>query len=37
VPRATDSGKFKCVQQMRHMLEKKDGFRRGLATLMRVR
>ena len=28
---------FKWLQQMRHMLEKKDGFRRGLATLMRHR
>src|SRR5882724_11792155 len=36
-PRAADSEKFKCVQQMRHMLEKKDDFRRGLATLMRHR
>jgi len=25
---------FKRLQQMRHMLEKKEGFRRGLATLM---
>jgi hypothetical protein len=24
---------FKRLQQMRHMLEKKEGFRRGLATL----
>jgi len=28
---------FKRFQQMRHMLEKKEGFRRGLATLMRLR
>ena len=27
---------FKRFQQMRHMLEKKEGFRRGLATLMRL-
>ena len=28
---------FKRFQQMRHMREKKEGFRRGLATLMRLR
>jgi len=28
---------FKWFQQMRHMLEKKDRFRRGLATLTRLR